>query len=137
VGFYGAAYKVDSVILKLGPYEYLEYKYKLEKDASMLFSWTATAALKHDFHGDPGTGKDAEKSYDNKDRLAGNGALVAPFAGMHGWFWENTSAETVTITLNTSGFFSSAMESRSDRTRRAHELTSVTASPKPQSTSQE
>lgn len=129
IGYYSAAYKVDSTVLKLGPYEYLEYKYRLEKDASMMFSWTATAAVTHDFHGDPGSGKGAEQSYDKKDRQASSGTLVAPFAGMHGWFWENPSGETITITLNSAGFYSSAMESRSDRTRRAHELTSLKPTP--------
>ncbi len=131
IGYYGGAYKVDSTVLTLGPYEYLEYKYRLEKDASMMFSWTATAAVTHDFHGDPGSGKGGEQSYDKKDRQASSGTLVAPFAGMHGWFWENPSGETITITLNSSGFYSSAMESRSDRTRRAHELTSLKPSPEP------
>lgn len=129
ISYYSAAYKVDSTVLKLGPYEYLEYKYRLEKDASMMFSWTATAAVTHDFHGDPGSGKGAEQSYDKKDRQASSGTLIAPFAGMHGWFWENPSGETITITLNSAGFYSSAMESRSDRTRRAHELTPLKPTP--------
>ena len=134
IGYYNAAYKADSAELKLGPYEYLEYKYRLEKDASMMFSWTATGAVTHDFHGDPGNGKGAEQSYDKKDRQASSGTLVAPFAGMHGWFWENSSGETVTITLNSSGFYSSAMESRSDRTRRPHELTSLQPGASPSKT---
>ena len=129
ISYYSAAYKVDSTVLKLGPYEYLEYKYRLEKDASMMFSWTATAAVTHDFHGDPGSGKGAERSYDKKDRQTSSGTLTAPFAGMHGWFWENPSGETITITLNSAGFYSSAMETRSDRTRRAHELTPLEPTP--------
>lgn len=123
IGYYNAAYKADSAELKLGPYEYLEYKYRMEKDASLLFSWSASAAVTHDFHGDPGTGKGSEQSYDKKDRQSSSGTLVAPFAGMHGWYWENPSGETITIRLNSAGFYSSAMEFRSDRTRRAHELT--------------
>ena len=129
IGYYNAAYKVDSAELKLGPYEYLEYKYRMEKDASMLFSWSASAAVTHDFHGDPGTGKGSEQSYDKKDRQSSSGTLVAPFPGMHGWYWENPSGETITIRLKSAGFYSSAMEFRSDRTRRAHELTSLKSSP--------
>jgi hypothetical protein len=126
VGYYSAAYKTDSTELKLGPYEYLEYKYRMEKDASMMFSWKASAAVAHDFHGDPGNGKESEQSYDKKDRLASSGTLIAPFSGMHGWFWENPSGEMITITLNSAGFYSAAMEFRSDRTRRAHDLTPLT-----------
>jgi hypothetical protein len=129
IGYYNAAYKIDSAELKLGPYEYLEYKYRMEKDASMLFSWTASAAVTHHFHGDPGSGNGSEQSYDKKDRLSSSGTLVAPFAGMHGWFWENPSGEAITITVHSAGFYSAAMEFRSDRTRRAHELTSLKPSP--------
>lgn len=128
-GLYSAPYRVDSTVLKLGPYEYLEYKYRLEKDASLMFSWTASAALAHDFHGDPGSGNGPEQSYDKKDRQASSGTLVAPFAGMHGWFWENPGGDTVTIALQSSGFYSAAIESRSDRSRRAHELTPLKPSP--------
>ena len=131
IGYYNAAYKVDSAELKLGPYEYLEYKYRMEKDASMLFSWSASAAVTHDFHGDSGTGKGSEQSYDKKDRQSSSGTLVAPFAGMHGWYWENPSGETITITLHSAGFYSTAIEFRSDRTRRAHELTALQPGPSP------
>ena len=122
IGYYSAAYKVDSTEFKLGPYEYLEYKYRLEKGASMLYSWTASAALTHDFHGDPETGKGSEQSYDKKDRQASNGAFTAPFPGLHGWYWENPGGQTITITISSAGFYSSAMEFRSDRSRHPHDL---------------
>ena len=130
VANYGAPYRADAVDLILGPYEYVEYKYRLEKGASMLYSWAATADLVHDLHGEPdgdpadGSGGD-EESFDKQTRRRADGAFTAPFSGIHGWFWENTGPEAVTIRMTTSGFYSSALEIRSNRTRTPHPLTSL------------
>ena len=69
IGYYAGPYKVDSAKFTLGPYEYVEYKYRLEKGATMLYSWSASAPVKHDFHGDP------------DDKSAG-----PQFAGPSHWF---------------------------------------------------
>jgi hypothetical protein len=132
IAYYPATYAADSTQFVLGPYEFLEYKYRLEKGATMTFSWTADADLLHDFHGDPdGGGADAAVSYDKQDRRSAFGTFSAPFAGIHGWYWENPGAETVTITLRSAGFYTSAVEFRSDRTRRVHELTGVAGADRP------
>jgi hypothetical protein len=34
------------------------------------------------------------------------------FAGIHGWFWENTTDAPVTVTLKSAGFYSLAHEFR-------------------------
>jgi hypothetical protein len=120
---YPGGFKTDTTQFVLGPYEFVEYKYRLEKGAAMLYSWKGTAAVLHDFHGDPqGGGEDAAVSYEKKPRRLADGAFTAPFAGIHGWYWENPGAETITITVTTAGFYSSAIEIRSDRTRKTHEL---------------
>ena len=124
---YPATYKVDAVELTIDPYEYLEYKYHLEKGAHMLYSWSASAPVAHDFHGEvQGGDEPTEESFDKADRREGNGALIAPFTGIHGWFWENPGDTPITITLRTAGFYTSAIEIRSDRSRRVHELTDPT-----------
>jgi hypothetical protein len=76
VGHYAGAYQADSAEFTLGPYEYVEYKYRLEKDASMLYSWTASAAIVHDFHGAPDGDANKEQSFDKKDRREGHGAFT-------------------------------------------------------------
>jgi hypothetical protein len=131
IGLYPAEYKTDSTQFVLGPYEFVEYKYRLEQGATMLFSWKSTAAVAHDFHGDPAATPDAPISFEKKDRREASGTFTAPFAGIHGWFWENPTGETVTVTLTTAGFYSSALEFRSDRTRHAHELTPLTRAATP------
>lgn len=125
VAQYSAPYKTDTAELRLGPYEYLEYKYRLEKDANMVYSWAASADVIHDLHGEPDEKGQGELSFDKKPRREGHGAFHAPFTGIHGWFWENPGAQTITIRIHTAGFYASAVEIRSDRTRRTHELTAL------------
>ena len=129
IGLYPAPYETDSTQFVLGPYEFVEYKYHLEQGATMLFSWKSTAAVAHDFHGDPAAAPNAPVSYEKKDKREAAGSFTAPFTGIHGWFWENPGGETVTVTLTSAGFYSSALEFRSDRTRKTHELTPLAAPP--------
>lgn len=125
VAHYSAPYKTDATELQLGPYEYLEYKYRLEKDAGMVYAWTASADVNHDLHGEPDEKGHDEQSFDKKPRREGYGAFQAPFTGIHGWFWENPGSETITIRIHTAGFYASAVEIHSDHTRRVHQLTAL------------
>ena len=88
----------------------------------MVYSWTSTAPVVHDFHGDEDGSIDAPVSYDKKGSNQESAEFTAPFSGIHGWYWENPGAETITITITSAGFYSSALELRSDHTRRQHEL---------------
>ncbi len=128
VGQYPSEFKLDVFEITLQPYEYVEYKYRLEQHATMLYSWTASATLFQDFHGEP-TGavkKEGvpaeEQSYDKQNRQRANGSFVAPFAGIHGWYWENPGSDPITVRLTSSGFYSAAVEIRSDRTRTSRDL---------------
>ncbi len=126
IGDYPAEFTFDVFQVTLGPYEYVEYKYRLEQGASMLYAWTASAPVIQDFHGEhaagAGTSPPAEQSYDKQNRRQANGSLTAPFSGIHGWYWENPGGDPITIRLTSSGFYTSAIEIRSDRTRRTRVL---------------
>jgi hypothetical protein len=126
---YPAEFKVDSRELVLGPYEYVEYKYHLEEGASMLFSWRASGAVIQDFHGDRDSqkGGTGTQSFDKSPRRQADGSFVAPFAGIHGWYWENPGGETITVRLTTSGFYTLAHQFRFDRTRLQREVRSLEA----------
>jgi len=117
---YPAGFKLDHYEVTLQPYDYVEYKYRLEQGASMFYSWSATAPVLHDFHGERAgaTGAAAEESFDKQQRQQASGSFAAPFAGIHGWYWENPGSVPVTIRLSTAGFYASAVEIRSDRSRR-------------------
>ena len=116
---YPAGFKVDAREIVLGPYEYVEYKYHLERGATMLFSWRASGDVMHDFHGDPEgqSSSTAAQSFDSRPRREADGSFEAPFTGIHGWFWENPGGESVTVRVTTAGFYSSAHQFRFDRTR--------------------
>lgn len=122
LGQYTAPHKVDVVTFTLGPYDYVEYKYRLQEGAQMDFSWTATAAVIHDMHGELNADSKAVTSFDKSNRKEAFATFTAPFAGLHGWYWENPTGEPVTVSLKSAGFYADAIEFRSDKTKVAHEL---------------
>lgn len=97
-----------------------------------LFSWTADAPVVQDFHGEgaaPSGVDAAELSYDKRDRARADGSFAAPFTGSHGWYWESPTNRPVSIRLNSSGFYTAALEIRSDRTRTLRDLGPADALP--------
>jgi hypothetical protein len=130
---YPAAFKVDVFEITLQPYEYVEYKYRLEHGATMLYAWEASAGVIQDFHGERDRRANAnaegplEVSYDKSSRRQATGSFDAPFAGIHGWYWENPGATPITIRLTSSGYYSAAVEIQMDHSRHPHTLRSLDA----------
>lgn len=114
------AFRQDRISFELTPFESVEYKYRIESGAAVNFAWHATGEVVFDFHAEPdGAEAGYAESFEQGRTNAGNGTYVAPFPGIHGWFWENRGATTVTVTLNAAGFFSAATEFRdNDRSER-------------------
>ena len=80
--------KQDTVSFKLGPFEGIEYKYRMEKGAGMVYSWTSTGKVRFDFHGEPqGAPKGYAESYEMAEGQKASGSFFAPTTGIHGWFW--------------------------------------------------
>jgi hypothetical protein len=109
-------YHRDSVTFPLAPFESVEYKYALEQGQSMVFTWQGMSAsndpqteLIFDMHSE-------EKGTDPKDSVtfdigragSAHGSFVAPFDGIHGWYWENRTGEDIVVELVTTGFYSKA-----------------------------
>jgi hypothetical protein len=107
----------ETVEFTLGPREGIEYKYRLEKGKALLYSWKTTGAVNYEFHAEPDGGpRGYAQTYEKVDRRTeASGTLTAPFPGIHGWYWENTSGQEVTLTLTTAGFYSIAHEFRADQ----------------------
>jgi hypothetical protein len=123
VSYYGRPYAVDRFDVELGPYEFIEYKYRLEQGASVHFTWQATDRVLHELHADPdGTDGHNPVSFDKRELASASGTHTAPFAGMHGWYWENAGASPVRLTLTSAGYFSSALEYRSTGRKIPHEV---------------
>jgi len=102
----------DSVEFILEPFQSLEYKYHLDESAGLVYSWRASGELYFDFHGEHAGIEDYEESFDSGDAAERRGTFVAPYPGVHGWFWENRSFEEVSLTLHASGFSTQATEYR-------------------------
>jgi hypothetical protein len=62
----------------------------------------------------------AEESFDKSARKQSSGAYTAPFSGIHGWFWEIPGGTPIKIHLASAGFYTSAVEIRSNRRRYPH-----------------
>ena len=106
----------ETVTFALAPREFVEYKYRLDTGQSLLYSWNATGAVNLEFHAEPdGAPKGYAETYEKRSSITGaSGTLVAPFAGIHGWFWENTTDAPITVTLSSAGFYTVAHEFRKD-----------------------
>lgn len=106
-------FRSDRIRFELAPFESVEYKYRIAQGGGVVFSWRATGEVLFDLHAEPdGAEPGYAESFDQGRGTAGDGTYVAPFSGIHGWFWENRSMETVEVDLVTSGFYGHAIEFR-------------------------
>ncbi len=100
------AHRQDYVEFELGPFESVEYKYLMDLDAPMVFSWTADDEVYFDMHAEPaGLGAEYAESFEQGNDVARAGSFHAPFTGIHGWFWENRGSRTVLVRLFAAGYF--------------------------------
>ena len=102
-------YRTDPMEILLAPRKGVEVKTHLTKGATLIYSWKTAGgeAVNHDFHGEPvDAGKDEFESFIlEKGVRESRGALIAPFTGVHGWYWKNNSDAPVTVVLASSGFY--------------------------------
>jgi hypothetical protein len=102
-------YKVDAIEFSLIPGGSVEYKYHLDKGATMIYSWVASGPIEFDMHTEPdGKGPDASDSFEAGTAPSKNGTYTSPYPGIHGWYWHNTTNEFVTIKVTTAGFYTVA-----------------------------
>jgi len=83
-----------------------EYKFRIEKDRQIEFEWSVSndVNLYFDYHGDPdGAVNGYFKSYKESTQSSDRGKLIAPFTGIHGWYWKNDTQFDVIITLKVKG----------------------------------
>jgi hypothetical protein len=101
----GTNVRTDRYVVELAPYEGIELKYDMAEGASMIFKWTATAPVHVDMHSHPFEGgAELTESFVIEDSVPSQTAVyVAPFTGIHGWYWQNRNLDGVTVTLETTG----------------------------------
>ena len=125
-----SSFRIDQRTFELGPGEFVEYKYRLEQGRSMVYSWTASFWVRSEMHSeaDGAPAGTAEFFEVAEEALQGHGSYVAPFPGIHGWYWLNESDRTVTVTLHATGFFTTSTEYLPDVAPIERE---ITATPEP------
>jgi hypothetical protein len=107
-------FQEETVDFTVGPGEFIEYKYRLDKGEALLYSWKATGPVNVDVHAEPdGAPRGYAESYEKRDRVTqASGTLTAPFSGIHGWYWQNQGKAGVTVTLSSAGFYKISHEFR-------------------------
>ena len=107
-------FQQETVDFKIAPGEFVEYKYRLDKGEALLYSWKASGPVNLDFHAEPDSGpRGYAQSYETKQAVSeASGTMTAPFSGIHGWYWQNTGSQEVTVTLHSSGYYNLSHEFR-------------------------
>ena len=99
----------DRASFWLAPFESVEYKYTLAEGQSMVFDWRAVSALPADvifeMHSEIDADPDQSVTFEMSRGDAQRGTFVAPFSGVHGWYWENRGVGEVEVVLEATGFF--------------------------------
>lgn len=82
-----------------------EYKLQLNKGATLHYAWqTDKGTLFFDFHGEPkGDTAGYFKSFEKDTKASTSGSLTTTFEGTHGWYWKNSNAFPVVVSLKVSG----------------------------------
>lgn len=113
--FYSQAMRTDRITIPLAaagdgeqPYE-LEWKVRMRAGNTLVYSWSVAAPdteFYFDFHGQSDPTPDVKVlSYREGLGNHSNGAMTAPFDGIHGWYLQNQSVTPVVVTLELSGFY--------------------------------
>jgi hypothetical protein len=102
------AARTETLEIPIGPFEETEVKVVMDAGKMILFSWGVSEGdIYSDYHGhDPELGSEFWVRYrEQMEGSSGEGSLVAPFGGEHGWYWVNYNEHPVVVTLTVSGFY--------------------------------
>ncbi|TAJ71231.1 MAG: hypothetical protein EPO51_13070 [Phenylobacterium sp.] len=116
---YDIPFRTDVVEIPLGDFlagadkSELEYKVRMRKDATLTYAWEVIGTSEpRDFHFDqhghttPAPGQPMTVStYRQGFGLKQQGALTAPFDGIQGWQFSNSSEKPVVVRLRLAGFY--------------------------------
>jgi hypothetical protein len=87
----------------------LEYKVHMVAGQTLVYAWSVAAPEEefyYDFHSEQRpSAKEHVVSHKGAVGIGANGALTAPFEGIHGWYFQNQSEKPVVVHLKISGFY--------------------------------
>jgi hypothetical protein len=111
---YPARYRTDAIDVPIKANKgALEYMIQMKAGDTVVYSWEVLGSsnpqsFHTEFHGHtettPGQAGDL-MFYEKAAGASANGALIAPFVGIHGWYWQNDSEAPVTVRLHMAGFY--------------------------------
>lgn len=113
---YTRGFRSDTIDLELAAAgkrgDRLEHKVWMEQNATLIYEWTIPEIpnpedFYSDFHGHTldEDGNNVLATYRQADGTYANGALITPFDGEHGWYFQNRSANPVVVRVKISGFY--------------------------------
>ena len=115
---YRSGFRVDTIEIPLRREgdptrgDELEYKVRMNKDATLIYEWSVSdppnsEEFYYDFHGHTltNTKEMTVATYKQATGTSANGALTAPFDGVHGWFFQNQSVTPIVVRVKISGFY--------------------------------
>ncbi len=90
----------------------VEYKALMNQGDSLSFTWSVDGGQAYwDLHAhDEAFGDEFFTRYQEGEGTGAAGTIIAPYDGQHGWYWLNLEADTITITLETAGFYERIIE---------------------------
>jgi hypothetical protein len=112
---YPAGYRTDVIDVPIQGE--LEYMVRMSAGGTLVYSWEVPGvgnpeSFYTEFHGhtEVAPGKEGAHAGDLMfyEKAAGSkasGSLIAPWQGIHGWYWQNKSGGPVTVRLRMSGFY--------------------------------
>jgi hypothetical protein len=113
--FYPAAFRTDTVEIALAAAgdaegtDDLEWKVRMHSGATLVYSWSVDAPAEEfysDMHGESAPMPEVKVvTYRKGSGIGSNGAIVAPFDGIHGWYLQNQAERPVVVKLQLSGFY--------------------------------
>jgi hypothetical protein len=108
---YPAGYRTDVIDVPIQGE--LEYMVRMSANGTMVYAWEVPGVgdpelFYTEFHGHteaaPGRPGDL-MFYEKAAGSKASGSLIAPWQGIHGWYWQNKSGAPVTVRPRMSGFY--------------------------------
>jgi hypothetical protein len=111
-------YRQETLIVPVAPGEGLELMLAMSEEDAIVYSWEVAGIENPDhflaeFHGhtervEPAPGHVV--FYRRATGITESGSLIAPFDGIHGWYFRNDSAEPAVVQIRVAGFYEVAPE---------------------------
>jgi hypothetical protein len=111
---YPAGFRTDVIDVPIkGNNGQLEYMIRMKAGDTVVYSWEVPGigdaqSFYTEFHGHteaaPGQPGDL-MFYEKAAGAKANGSLIAPWQGIHGWYWQNKSEAPVMVRLRLAGFY--------------------------------